>query len=476
MRILFYLFLGCLITLKANAQTDSLSLLEAIETAQIHALKVKNVQKNYSVAQYNYLYNAAELKPQVSLNSTLPNFFKSTSAITQPDGTISFRPISQDNSSLNLNVSQRLLNTNTLIFAESHLRRYNDFTEGGLKNFNSVPFRFGIEQPLNYVNTLKWNKRFLELEKQITLAAMDINKEELAAEVTLAFFDLLGAQINLKIATTNAQNSDKIYEIAQERDKLGKISQSDLLQLELSLNQAKQNTINAQREVIGANARLKKSIGWDLDQDEIYNLKVPQNLFGKDFEIKNKEDLAWNKRPESKQYEKLWLEASQALEMARKKHAWQGSLSATWGWVGTGGVLEQSYKMPQVENFVQLGLKIPIIDGGKKKYSTKAAIEQQNYIEAEKEYTEATFKQNIRQLAQQYQALKIEAELGEKSLELAEKRYGIANERFILNQISITDLNLAFTERDSAWRSYVHLLRAYWVSYYTLRALTLENI
>jgi outer membrane protein len=459
-----------------QAQSDSLSLNEAISIAHEHALSKKKATTDYIVAKNNLLYNKAEFKPQAALGATLPNFYKTTSAITQPDGTINFVPISQDNSSLNLNFSQRLLNTNTLFFAESRLRRYNDFTENGVRNFNSVPFRIGIEQPLNYVNTLKWDRKIFQLDEEIAKANLDINQEQISGEVTLAFFDLLAAQVNHEIAQTNAENSRKIYDIAIERDRLGKISKSDFLQLELSLNSARQGAVNAKREVMRANAELKKAMGWETENDDIYVLQAPESLSGGDLNPAQAAQKAWLKRPEQKQLEKLLLVSNRALEQARKNHGWQGNLSATFGWVGTGALLPQSYQLPQVENFVQLTLRVPILDGGKRKYSVGAAIEQQRYAEAEQEFTELTFKQNVRQLVNQFKELKNEVELGEKSLGIAQQRYEIANQRYILNDISITDLSIAFNERDNAWRNYVSLLRAYWVTYYTLRQLTLENL
>ena len=460
---------------QAWGQADTLSLGEAISIAHEYALGGKKALMEYRVAQNNVLYNKAALRPQVNLGGTLPNFYKTTSAITQPDGTISFLPVSQDNSSLNLGLSQRVLNTNTLFFAESGLRRYNDFTENGLQNFNSVPFRLGIEQPLNTLNTLKWERRFYRLEEEIARATLDMNREQIAGEVTAAFFDLLAAQVNHDIAVTNAGNSEKIYGIALERDKLGKISKSDLLQLELSLNSARQSTVNARREVLRANTALKKTMGWGTENDRVFGVRTPESLTGAAPNPAEAAEKAWQKRPEQKQMEKLLLETERALELARRNHSWQGSLSATFGWVGTGARFPLSYQLPQVENFVQLTLRVPLLDGGKRRYSLDAAREQQQYAEVEMEFTEQTFKQDVRQLALQFGELNKEVELGAKSLEIARERYEIANRRYLLNDISITDLSIAFNERDMAWRNYTGLLRAYWVTYYALRQLTLEN-
>ncbi len=450
---------------------DTLQLERAIHLGQEHALGPQQASTEYAVAQQRLRYLDAEFKPQLSLGATLPNYYKTTTAITQPDGTLSFLPISQDNSSVNFYLGQRIRATNTQFFAETRMRRYQDFT--GSTQFNAVPFRLGVEQPLNQFNSLKWDRRRAELELELRRSRWNIREAEVATAVTVAYFDLLNAQVNQEIARTNAENSEKIYTIALERDRLGKISKSDLLQLELSLNSALQSSITAKREVIRANAGLKEAMGYGTDGDNIYAVKMPEALLGAVFEAKEAADRAWEKRPEKKEMEKLLLETERALEEARKNHGWQGTLSATVGWVGTGARFPLSYDVPQFENLVQVTLRVPILDGGKRVWSKRTAETQQQFTAIEAEVRESNFKQQVRQWVHQFEALKEEVDWGEKSLDLARQRYAIANQRYLLNDISITDLSLAFNERDQAWRNYTNLLKAYWITYYTLRQLTL---
>ncbi|WP_460503644.1 TolC family protein, partial [Hymenobacter agri] len=56
---------------------------------------------------------------------------------------------------------------------------------------------------------------------------------------------------------------------------------------------------------------------------------------------------------------------------------------------------------------------------------------------------------------------------------LAQRRYDIARATYLLGRISLTDLTLASVAKDGARRGYVFALRAGWVAYYRLRALTL---
>ncbi|MGB0892668.1 MAG: TolC family protein, partial [Flavobacteriaceae bacterium] len=63
----------------------------------------------------------------------------------------------------------------------------------------------------------------------------------------------------------------------------------------------------------------------------------------------------------------------------------------------------------------------------------------------------------------------------EKAQEIAIKRYDITKKRYILGKITITDLNLAQTEKDRAVVTYLNSLEKFWTDYYTLRRLTLYD-
>ena len=58
---------------------------------------------------------------------------------------------------------------------------------------------------------------------------------------------------------------------------------------------------------------------------------------------------------------------------------------------------------------------------------------------------------------------------------IAASRYQIAQDRFILSDLSVTDLGIAMQEKDRARRDYIIALRDYWQSYYSLRLLTLYD-
>lgn len=62
-----------------------------------------------------------------------------------------------------------------------------------------------------------------------------------------------------------------------------------------------------------------------------------------------------------------------------------------------------------------------------------------------------------------------------KSDTIAQKRYEVARNRYMLGKINITDLGLAQDAKDNAVVEYVRTLQQYWQSYYTLRLMTLYD-
>jgi outer membrane protein len=56
---------------------------------------------------------------------------------------------------------------------------------------------------------------------------------------------------------------------------------------------------------------------------------------------------------------------------------------------------------------------------------------------------------------------------------IASEKSQIAKDRYVLGNLSITELSIAFEEKDQAKRDYILALRDYWSAYYQLRYLSL---
>src|SRR5258708_34524033 len=76
--------------------------------------------------------------------------------------------------------------------------------------------------------------------------------EQVSIIVTGYFFDLLLAQVNLQVAETNLENTQRIQQIANEKLELGKISKNEILQLKLEQLKAQKAAGTARRDMQSA--------------------------------------------------------------------------------------------------------------------------------------------------------------------------------------------------------------------------------
>jgi outer membrane protein TolC len=76
---------------------------------------------------------------------------------------------------------------------------------------------------------------------------------------------------------------------------------------------------------------------------------------------------------------------------------------------------------------------------------------------------------------EKFSLLKDQLSTAREADKVSESGYQIALKQFQNGEISITDLNIALSEREDAKRDYIRSLQTYWEAYYNLRILTLYD-
>ena len=107
---------------------QSLSLEEAIQKAKNNSPISKQVRSKFEAEQWRFKSNRAILKPQLAFSAQVPEFTRRINQVTQPDGSILFRPLSQNFSSGTLSLSQNLLATGGTLSLNSGLSRIDLFS------------------------------------------------------------------------------------------------------------------------------------------------------------------------------------------------------------------------------------------------------------------------------------------------------------------------------------------------------------
>ena len=191
----------------------NLSLDEFLILAKNNSIASDIAKLDVAQADLNYTIFKAGLKPRLTGTVNFPNFANTFSEVSQPDGSISFPRINNNNSSLGLQLTQAVAKTGGTLFARSDLQRFDDFSSDAVEKvfYNGTPFQVGFFQPLFGFNELKWNQkieplRLAEANKKYIADIEAINLE--AAEL---FSNLLIAHENLSIAISNKESNETLY-------------------------------------------------------------------------------------------------------------------------------------------------------------------------------------------------------------------------------------------------------------------------
>ncbi len=462
------------IPLKGSAQLpDTLELEEFLALARQRNINVDAAKLDRSRADLDYQLVQANLKPRLVANANLPNYVRTSREVLQPDGNIAFQRVSNNNSALGVTLSQNIAQTGGTVFVRSDLQRFDDFqTDATL--YNGVPIRIGIFQPLFGFNDLKWDKRLAPLRLQEANKKYISDLENINTLATQLFFDLLIARMNLNIANSNFSNNQSLFEIAEERHALGKISDSDLLQLKVSLLNSQRNQKSAQQSVRFASSIIYTFLGMNYD-GTLLGADTPEASATTTVDVKEALDKAMATRFEQDSYVRMQAEADREIARVKGTGGLQADLSASFGLTRAAMQLGDIYDSPQDEQFAQVTLSVPILDWGEQKSRVAIAKAQKDYTARFVNQEQSRFRTEIQQAVDQFNSIQQELELAKMLQEVAQERFGIARESFVLGAISITELTIAQQEKDQALRSYIFVLSQYWNSYYQLRALTLYD-
>jgi outer membrane protein len=456
----------------SGTDTIRLSLHDVVELAKGNSIASKQAVTTRETKYWQWRTFRSNYQPQLSLSGNLPGYSKTELQVLQPNGTILFQPVHNDNSQLTLNFSQSITATGATIYGESQLQRFDDFDRNNTL-YNGVPYAIGISQPIGQYNSLKWDKKIQPLLYNESKQAYIEAQEQISYTATGYFFDLLLAQVNLKIAETNYSNTVNILKIANTKFELGKITRNEILQLQLELLNSKKAEGTAKRDVEIATLTLRSYIS--REGDDRIALIVPETV--SDMSVSSDKVLAeaYANRSDAIAFVRRIAEAKRDVAVARGQTGFTAALTANLGFSNSASNIPAVYRSPQNQQLVQLTFAIPVLDWGRSKAKIKTAQANEQFTEYAVEQDKQTFQQQIVTQVTLFNQMKEQVGLTAQADSIAGEKYKIAKERYVLGNLSITDLSIAFQENDQAKRDYVAALRDFWGAYYQLRYLSLYD-
>lgn len=472
LRLLPVLFL--LVGSRSMAQTDTLklSLPEMIILAQSDAPDVLIAKTSLVRSYWQFQSILANYKPQVILSGQLPDFNRSIQPIILPNGTLSFVAQSQMQNSLFLGVQQNVGWTGGNIFAGTSLRRIDDFN-AKTTEYLSSPFFIRLDQPLFQFNTLKASQELQPLIYEESKRGYSEDMEQVAFKASQLFFNVLNAQLNVEAATRDLADADTLYTISKGRFDVGKIAETDLLQIELNVRNADAALAAATLTLQLATEELRDFLG--IQQAVQFELLPPTEI--PDFTIDAEIALQYAQanRTNVITFQRRLLEAEQDLAQAKGSTGFQIGVSGSFGLSQKGNQINDAYRDLLDQEQFNINFSLPIVDWGKAKSEIERAKANQAVVEMSVQQERISFERDILIRVQQFDLLRNQVRLAERAYEVAQRRNYITRQRYLIGKIGITDLNLALSEQENARQGYIRALQNFWIAYYEIRRLTLYD-
>jgi outer membrane protein TolC len=418
----------------------------------------------------------AGYRPQLAMQGVVPNFSRGIEPVKQNDGTTSFRAVRYNYSQLGVNLTQNIGLTGGQVVVGSQVQRFDDFIRTE-KRYNNQPFTLGLTQPLGYFNGLKWDRRLAPLRYQESQRQYLEDREAIAQRVTELYFDVLLQQVNAAVAGQNAQATAEQLRVGREKYALGRLSQSDLLQLELNLLNAQQAQTQALLDAETAAVSLRTYCALPATAEPgaatVPPLAVPRPAPALAVVPAEALTQARQHRAAVLAFQRRELQAARDVAQARGTTGFLATLTANLGYVNQAPGLLDSYLALQNQQQVALSFSLPLVDWGRRRATVRTAELLRDQIQAVVRQDERSFEQTVLTQASQIPALAGQASLAARADTLAQRRYAITRATYEAGRLSLTDLTLASAAKDLARRSYILALRAGWLAHFSLRSLTL---
>ena len=456
-----------------GAEVMQLTLPRAIELARERSAAAEQARANYEAAQWRDRAFRGRLLPQVSLLATIPNTNRSIEPVIQPDGTTLFIPLRQTESSVLLNVTQRLPFTGGDITISSGLTRHDRFGQTNTRIWRSTPLEVRLNQSLFRPNTLAWDKREQNVRVRVAERQFVEANEDVALTIVGSFFEAYAAQFAVGNAARNVAANDSLYNTSKGRYEVGRIGENELLQSELAL-------LRAQIALDGALLQAERTLGalriaLVIPPDTPIELVPPDEIpdVAVDTALALREALASRSQILDLQLQEL--QAERRVVEARRGTGIGLTLTASAGYNQSAPVIEDVYRSLLEQQRLGLSVQMPLYLGGSRSADIRAARADERRIDVGISNTLETVRHEVRFAALELAHARRQVASSAKADTVSRLRAESAKNRYLIGRIPLNEFYQAQSERDNVLTQYLQALRGYWQAYYRLRRLTLYD-
>ena len=451
-----------------------MNLSETIHIARNQSVEALEARQAFISTYWAYRSYKASRLPSFYMYGNLMNFDRSLTLLQNPeDGTLNYVSSNNLQNSVGLQVNQNITFTGGTLSVATDLSRIDQFGMNKSQTWYSRPVTVSYYQPLFTYNQFKWDKKIEPKEYEKGKREYLERMEDITIDAVYAYHNLLLAKTNNAISKSNFQNSGNMLKIAGERLQLGDVTKAEYLQLELRVLNDSISINETAVAVRQAQMQLNSLLGYDESYEIIpdaedrlpdiqmdYELVMEKSLKNSSFGLRNELSL---------------LNAESDVAYAKASRGFSFSLNARFGMSQTGPEFSQAYKDLLDQETVGITFSIPIFDWGLGKGKVQKAKAAQEVVRAQVQQSENDYRRQLYTAVNQFNNQRQQCLVSRKAMFIASERYELTMHRFREGNASVTDLNMAQSENDSALRQYVSDLCNFWIYYYTLRQHTLYD-
>lgn len=247
------------------------------------------------------------------------------------------------------------------------------------------------------------------------------------------FFELLLAKENVGIARQNVENADRLYEVAQAKRRMGQISENELLQLKLAALKARATLTDNESNLNAKMFQLRAFLG--LDEQERIEPVVPESVPELRLQYGDVLDKALANNSFALNIRRRQLEADYSSGY-RQRHLRSIDLYASIGLTGEDRIFSDAYDRLKNNQIVEVGVKIPILDWGKRRGKVKIAQSNREVAASKIKQEQMNFNQDIFLLVEQFNNQAAQLRIANEADTIARQRYRTSIETFMIGKIN----------------------------------------
>ena len=449
-----------------------LNLDDVLEIAKDQSPQAIMARHRFLGKYWEYRTFKAKYRPGLNMNATLADFNRSLEKEYDfTTGEETYVEKNSNNSTIGFNLSQNVGFTGGSVFAQTNFRRFDRFGDDPSTQYITVPVSIGFRQPVFAYNPLKWEKMIEPIKYDEAKKSYLDDIEQVYQRAVNYFFNLTLAQLNLEIARFNYSNSDTLFRIAEGRYNMGTIAEDELLQMQLSLLNAGTDLNQSQIDLQIQEFQLRSFLGYN--DNVVIELNIPKDIPDLEVDVSQALSLAYENNPEMLVLERQLIEAQRDVAIAKGEKGIKADLFASFGYTGSADTPDGAYRDLLDEQRVRVGLELPIIDWSLGKGMVKMAQSNQEVVKTTVQQARVDFEQSVFLSVARFNLQDDQLSIAAKADTIAQKRYEVSKQRFLIGKIDVLDLNVADSEKDIARRNYITALRNYWSDFYGIHRFTL---